>query len=209
MSSHFFVDESRRSGTYLLAAAELVPADLAATRSALRALCLPGMRRVHFQAEGDSRRRDLLSQLVATRSRVTIYRGRGAAEATRIACLRLLVAEVTAKGGQRLVLESRGEPGDRSDRTVIAAALRQGGTDPDRLRYEHLRPHDEPALWIPDAAAWCHGAGGHWRLKVAPLIESVIDVVGTGGPQRRSGAGQREARAPVVRRDLPGLTSST
>jgi hypothetical protein len=209
VSSHFFVDESRRGGVYLLAAAEVRSTELAGTRSALRALCLPGMRRVHFQAEGDSRRRDLLSQLISTRSRVTIYRGRGPAEATRVACLRLLVAEVIAKGGRRLVLESRGEPGDRSDRTVIAATLRQGCADPDRLTYEHLRPHDEPALWIPDAAAWCHGAGGHWRLKVAPLIDSVIDVVGTGGAPRWSGAGQREARAPVVRRVPPGLTSST
>jgi hypothetical protein len=42
--------------------------------------------------------------------------------------------------------------------------------------YEHLRSHEDPALWIPDVLAWCHGAGGDWRRRIAPLVRTTVDV---------------------------------
>jgi hypothetical protein len=28
------------------------------------------------------------------------------------------------------------------------------------------------ALWVSDAVAWCHGAGGDWLRRIAPLVVS-------------------------------------
>jgi hypothetical protein len=63
-------------------------------------------------------------------------------------------------------------------RLVIATALRKLPDLGGRLTYEHLRSHEDPALWIADAVAWCHGAGKDWRRRVAPLVKEVIDVTG-------------------------------
>lgn len=85
-----------------------------------------------------------------------------------------------------MVLESRGLARDALDRRTIAAALRLA-TGPDIgvsdrtnrrhvLAYVHLAAHQEPALWIPDAVAWCYGAGGEWRRRVSTLVDSVADL---------------------------------
>jgi hypothetical protein len=44
------------------------------------------------------------------------------------------------------------------------------------LLYEHLKPHEEPLLWVPDAVAWCYGNGGDWRRRVAPLVARSVDT---------------------------------
>lgn len=57
---------------------------------------------------------------------------------------------------------------------MIASVLARGG--PAELAYEHLRPHEDPALWIPDAVAWCFGAGGDWRRRISALVEDVVPI---------------------------------
>jgi hypothetical protein len=34
---------------------------------------------------------------------------------------------------------------------------------------EHMRAFEEPLLWLPDALAWAHGAGGEWRQRIAVI----------------------------------------
>jgi len=171
---HAFVDESLQS-SYLLAAAILKPADLAATRTLLRALRQGPQPRIHFQTEGDARRRKIAAELVAAGLRTRIYTGRGREEAMRQACLRRLVRDLLAMGTQRLVLETRGRREDLADshtiRTVLGPRPRAAG-----LEYEHRRAHEEPLLWVPDVVAWCHGAGGDWRRRVSPLVEAIVDL---------------------------------
>lgn len=58
MSGHVFVDETKRRG-YLLVAAVVVPADPDPVRKAMRALVLPGQRRLHMKDENDQRRRSI------------------------------------------------------------------------------------------------------------------------------------------------------
>ncbi|GAB2999639.1 hypothetical protein [Saccharothrix stipae] len=174
MSAHVFVDESGRS-SYLLVAAYLPVRQLVSIRAVMRRLCLSGERRVHFQAESDNRRRNVVARLVEQPLRIRVYTGRGPKDATRAALLRELVADVVDAGGQRLVIESRGVIRDRDDRREIVRTLQRLRTPSDALAYEHFRPHEDPALWIPDAVAWCFGAGGDWRRRVEPLIEKVID----------------------------------
>jgi hypothetical protein len=56
-----------------------------------------------------------------------------------------------AVSSRRLVVESR-EGRDRVDRRTIRAALLDAGAI-DRLDYEHMRPSEEPRLWLADAVA--------------------------------------------------------
>jgi hypothetical protein len=174
-----FVDESQRKG-YLLAAAVIVPEDLARVRSVLRGLRLAGERRLHFQAESEERRRKIASVLARQNVEINLYSGRGRSERVRESCLRQLVDDALKLNVQRLVLESRGPAPDRSDRRIIAESLSLQAdpavTDPPALVYEHLQAHEEPALWIPDAAAWCYGAGSQWRSRISVLIARVVDL---------------------------------
>jgi hypothetical protein len=174
-----FVDESLRKG-YLLAAAVVAPEDLARVRSTLRGLRLPGERRLHFQAESEQRRRKIVGVLVQQSIEVHLYIGLGRSERVRESCLRRLIDDAVKLNLQRLVLESRGQGPDRNDRKIIAESLRIQSdpalASPPGLVYEHLRAHEEPVLWIPDAVAWCHGAHRQWRSRISPLVERVVDL---------------------------------
>ncbi|NUT98968.1 MAG: hypothetical protein HOY78_43895 [Saccharothrix sp.] len=165
MSAHVFVDESRRS-VYLLVAAFVETGRLAAVRALMRRLRVAGERRLHFKSESDAVRKDVIGHLVEARLRTRVYLGRGASEAVRQACLARLVGDAVERGAVRLVLDTRGPVEDRLDRRVITRALREGGSADDAIFYEHLGSHGDPALWIPDAVAWCYGAGGEWRRRV-------------------------------------------
>lgn len=169
---HAFVDESLRS-SYLLAAAILEPAELAAARTLLRALRQGAQSRIHFQTESDVRRRKIIAELVAVGLRTRIYVGGGRDEAVRQTCLQRMVGDLLSAGAKRLVLETRGRREDLADRHTIRTVL---GPRPSAagLEYEHLRAREEPLLWVPDAVAWCYGAGGDWRRRVSPLVDAVI-----------------------------------
>ncbi|MFD7655093.1 hypothetical protein ACFV4N_14055 [Actinosynnema sp. NPDC059797] len=175
MSTHVFVDESRRA-TYLLAAAFIQTRRLTALRTLMRGLRVAGERRLHFKSESDTVRKDVIGRLVDAGFRSRVYFGRGPAEAVRQACLADLVADLVEEPVARLVLDARGRTEDRLDRRVITRSLRECGVPDDSISYEHMSSHGDPALWIPDAIAWCYGAGGEWRRRVGPLVEAVIDV---------------------------------
>jgi hypothetical protein len=166
---HAFVDESSRA-SYHLVAAIVEPAHLAGGRALLRALRLPGERRLHFQSEGNARRSRILSALREVEASAWVYVGRGKSEAVRAAAMASLAADLSERGASRLAIESRGETLDRIDRRVVARTLAAGSL----LTYEHLLPHEEPLLWLADAVAWCYGAGPRWRPRVESLITRVV-----------------------------------
>ena len=175
VSVHVFVDESRRGSTYLLAAVFLDTAELGPIRVLLRGLRMPGERKVHFKSERDAVQKDIAARLAETGLRGHIYHGRGLDEAVRGACLTRLVADALVEGCTRFVLDSRGLEGDRADRRTVARVLQRHDAV-DKMAYEHLRSHEDPALWIPDVLAWCHGAGGDWRRRIAPIVRAVTDI---------------------------------
>jgi hypothetical protein len=172
---HLFVDESRRGSTYLLVAALIEPAKLADARTLMRDLRMPGERRIHFQAEHDTRRRKILSALAVSGVGARVYLGIGRPDRVRAGCLDRLVADAVECRADRLVLESRGGEADRTDRAAIHRILSRSPR-PDRLVYEHLCPHEDPALAVADAIAWAHGAGGDWRRRVEQMVETVVDI---------------------------------
>ncbi|XVS64707.1 hypothetical protein ACQPYE_01175 [Actinosynnema sp. CA-299493] len=175
MSAHVFVDESRRS-SYLLVAVFIETRQLLAVRTLMRRLRVAGERRLHFKSESDTIRKDVVGRLVDAGFRSRVYLGRGPSEVVRQRCLARLVTDLLDERVKRLVLDARGPAEDGVDRRVIFQALCDRGAPVDSFSYEHLNSHSDPALWVPDAIAWCHGAGGEWRRRAAPLVEAVIDL---------------------------------
>lgn len=159
----------------MLAGTILEPGELAAARTLLRALQQGAQPRIHFQSESDPRRRKIIAELTAAGLRTRIYVGRGRNEVVRQVCLQRLMGDLLSAGAQRLVLETRGRPRDLADlrtiRTVLGSRPRTAGP-----AYGHLHAYQEPLLWVPDAIAWCYGAGGDWRRRVSPLLDAVIDL---------------------------------
>lgn len=191
-----FVDESRRGSMYLLVAAVIPPGRLAESRAVMRDLQMPGERRIHFHSEHDSRRRKILAELVANGTQAQVYLGSGRPDRVRNACLDRLVRDAVNLDARRLVFESRGDA-DRKDRATIHRILGPANG----LTYEHLLPHDDPVLAIPDAIAWAYGAGGDWRRRVARVVTQVANLGVIAAETARSPGSRRPA-------GLPGLTSS-
>ena len=173
MSGHVFVDESKQRD-YLLVAAVVMPGELAGARRTLRALVMPGQRRLHMKKESDARRRAIVDGIASTGATATIYNagrpGRRELDA-REACLRALVADVAAAGHHMLVLE-QDDSLRWGDQQHLIEITREDGCR-DTLRYEHRRAEHELLLAVPDAVAWCWAKGGHWHDRVQRLVTEV------------------------------------
>lgn len=177
MSVHAFIDESIRDSRYILCAATIDPAGLGPVRKQLAALLLPGQRELHFKKEKPPRRRLLADRIGALQASVTVYltaRTRKTEEQDRQRCLAEAVHDLVGCRAQRVVIDSREEQ-DRHDVATIYQAL-GGKPSSTGVTYEHLQSTSTPLLWIPDAVAWCYGAGGDWRRRIAPVVRAVVEV---------------------------------
>lgn len=176
MSIQAYVDESGRSGRYLMCSVVVDPTRAGQLRREVRGLLLSGQRRVHFTKEGTRRRRELATALIGLDLDASIFvcrlrLGRGEAEA-RALCLAAIVQDLQRRGEPvSLVLESRHHQ-DGDDQPIVAAARRRQPS----LSYEHVDGDHDPLLWLPDAFAWLYGAGGDWRRRVEPVLHQVVDV---------------------------------
>lgn len=170
-SRYVYVDESKR-GRYLMVAVTLD--DLDAARRGIGALVLPGQRRLHMVRERDSRRRLILSTLVAIGIEAVVYdagRNYPTDREARGACLTALVGDLTAKD-TRLVIE-QDDSVVRSDEAILYRLTRGAGN----LHYNHERAFlADPLLAIPDAVAWAWAKGDDWRRRAAPLVSKVRQV---------------------------------
>ncbi|MBB4969528.1 hypothetical protein [Saccharothrix violaceirubra] len=170
------MDESRRNDTYYLAAAIVDPKDLTVLRKRLGGLLLPGQYELHFKKEMPSRRKEILSRLVEWQAKAVIHQascGRDV-EAARQACVARLAEDLIDVNCVRLVLDSREERDVfdmRTIRTTLGKYPRASG-----FIYEHMSSTRESLLWIADAVAWSHGAGGDWARRVRPVVEEVVWV---------------------------------
>jgi hypothetical protein len=172
MSGHVYVDETMARG-FAMIAVRLRPNEVVRARQRVRALLLPGQRRLHFVDEKDARRKliiDVVAELPVT---AIVYNAPNAEtkQRARRRCLRALVGECAARGDHLLVLE-RVDSLLGEDKRVIVQTRREHACE-DTLRFEHLRAYEECLLWIPDVIAWCWARGGVWRQRVEPLIERV------------------------------------
>ena len=129
-----------------------------------------------FRGESEPRRRKILDTILDLGPTVTIYdasRHRYDPVA-RHARLVALVPDILSIGAERLALESE-DAGAKSDRVTLFAELRKTRAE-HRLRYDHLRAHEECLLAIPDAIAWCWARGGQWRARVQEIVTRVQPV---------------------------------
>lgn len=166
--SGLFVDESKSKG-YTMVAAVVVPSDQTALRRDVRALVLPGQRRLHFTNERDSRRRLILATLQSLGVQAHVVHSDHKHEAAgRAECLRDLVAIAARDGHNRIVLE-RDVSIEHADKKVLYDAVHQLSLR-DVVTYTHETAHQEPLLWIADAIAWSYTKGGDWRRRVQPMI---------------------------------------
>lgn len=173
MGAHIFADESKRSSFVLVAA--FIPADdLIKMRQLVASLRLPGQRRLHFVAEQDSRRRQILHALAGAGIQTVIYDGAGFRDGkvARDAAVARLAADAIHLRAHRLVLELDVSVAAK-DRLVIREQLMKAGA-PDGLLYEHLRAHEECLLSIPDAIAWSWSKAGWWRRQIESLVAEVV-----------------------------------
>ncbi|PSL55093.1 hypothetical protein B0I31_10550 [Saccharothrix carnea] len=176
MSVHAFVDESQRNHQYFLAAAVVAPAELRPLRTLLRGLLLPGQRELHFKKETQQRRRLILARLAEGGARVRIYQRAFSrdAEAARQDCLARLTADMLDLDVNRLVLDTREDRDILDDRTMRTSLGKYPRAS--QLAYEHLLSTSEPLLWIPDAVAWSHGAGGDWARRAMGTVVRVVKL---------------------------------
>ena len=158
-----------------MGAALIDPRDLAAARARLRAMLLPGQRRLHFNQERPPRRRSLLSAISDLDIRVRLYESTEKQETARRQIMASLLADLVDLGCRRIVIESRNYSQNENERRAIATAIRLGHA-PENLIYDHMRAHEEPLLWVADAVAWAYGARGEWRLRAAGLVDHVRRV---------------------------------
>ncbi|MGQ0464149.1 MAG: hypothetical protein ACT4QG_02395 [Sporichthyaceae bacterium] len=175
MTVHAFVDESKVRGL-LLVAAVIAPRDLAASRRAMTELCMPGQYRVHFAKERRSRRSQILDVVCDLDVQLDIVDATSIRiqKTARHAGLNALVGVLAAGDCRRLVLEQDDSLVD-FDRTILYAAVHGAGFA-QQFSYEHLPARSESLLWIPDAAAWCWTAGGHWRDRIRPMVRNVVTL---------------------------------
>jgi hypothetical protein len=176
VSSHVFIDESKRRG-YLLVASVVVPGDLDPIRRMLRGLVLPGQRRLHMKDENNQRRRSIATAISVSGVTATVCdagrRYRNERE-RRAACLHALVIDAAQRGDAMLVLEQDDTLLSWDNQRLIEFTREADCRD--TLRYEHRRAASELLLAVPDAVAWCWAKGGDWRRRIEPIVTDVREV---------------------------------
>jgi len=87
--------------------------------------------------------------------------------------MRALLTDAVDAGATRIVIE-RDESVASADRRIIRDHLL--AHESSELVYEHLSAHEEPLLWVADALAWAHQAGGDWSRRFGPITADVVRV---------------------------------
>lgn len=173
MSVQAFVDESQRK-QYMICAAIISPNVMKAVREELRKMLLPRQRRLHFVDESNQRRRKCLAVMSELPVEARMYTSQQNEAVARELLLGHLLSDLVPLKCQRLIIESREANQNARERRQIAAAIREEAAP--QMTYDHMRPHEEPLLWVSDAVAWAYGAGGEWRPQVEALVTHILEV---------------------------------
>ena len=130
---------------------------------------------MHFNSESDPSRRELLARMAETDVWVQLYVVRGHSDKeARIMCLQALVSDLARAGVTRLLIE-RDDSIMAADRRIIRASLVDNDYV-DQLHYQHVSPVDRSVLWVSDAVAWCHQAGGEWIKRADPTVGEITKL---------------------------------
>lgn len=174
MPLHAFVDESYRTGVYIVCAIVVDSSKVAGVRQAMKRQLKGSQGRVHMAKENAANKRALLDQVLSLSlvARVVTVSVAGKSQrSARDACLSALASELKEIRVARMVIESCDQ--DRADRQVIGDTLARSGSAL-AIDIQHLRPREDPLLWVADIVAWAYGRSGSWGVRVAELIEREI-----------------------------------
>lgn len=192
-----FLDESsarRGSGRqqYLVCAALIETGACDGIRDELRPLLLPGQIKVHWSAESDARRRDIVACIAGIGSMNIVVSHldvrRPKVERYRRKCLETLYHELVAMEVFGLTLEGRTSAQDLQDRAHIVT-LQNLGLDR-RLRITHERGGDEPLLWIADTVLGAMNAAHLGEDRYLAALQPTL-LINTRTPESQLG-GQSE-----------------
>lgn len=156
MRLHAFVDESYRHEDTLCAV--VVESDhVSATRRAMSALLRGNQRRIHMAKESRVHRKTIVDRVATLHIRavaVSTSTARRSRRASRNVALSELTDILWRCGVGRLIIESCDQ--DTEDRQVVGDRLARLGRVRD-MDVHHLRPNEDPLLWLPDIVAWVVG----------------------------------------------------
>lgn len=156
MTRHAFVDESYRR-EYVLCAVIVNSDKVRELRKVTAGMLRGNQRRIHMSKESRASRKliiervNLLQIEALTVSTTTAGRSRRSARSTALAKLTEVLQSAAVS---RLVIESCDQ--DAEDRQVIGDRLAQLG-HVQTMDVYHLRPSEDPLLWLPDIVAWVRG----------------------------------------------------
>lgn len=168
------MDESK-ARRYILVATLVDSQEISQARSEMRALLLPGQRRIHFSKESHARRQSILRTITKLDLRAWVYvtDSKPSQVNARRRCFERLIPDLIQGGAQELVIE-RDTSMLGHDRQVLSSSTNAAGVT-GTFRYRWLQAHEDAMLWTPDALAWCCAAGGSWRAWL-PMKTTVTEV---------------------------------
>lgn len=163
-------------GVYLMSAV-ITEVDRAhELRNAIRPMLLPSRRKVHWR--GDSRAQhdrviELMTGLpIEALVVVRIGPDTDRDERQRRKCLEHFLPELSERGCDHLILESRGRADDRRDRNMLDALRAQRRISGFRL--EHVAGPADPVLWLADAVCGAVVASRtgepHWLAAIEDQV---------------------------------------
>ncbi len=169
-----FVDESCRTD-YLLVAAVVPVADIAAARKMMRDLKPKNRNRLHLKAETRNRQQIITrfaQEPPITRAHVFVGSLRGAnpkrpQREVRTECLQALGAYAADNGVTRILVESCSQ--DKQDHAAVVGALAAKGAS-ERVQVMIDQPTAHELLWAADLVAWAYAAGGWARSAISHLV---------------------------------------
>jgi hypothetical protein len=166
-----FTDESERGSVMLLGLLLVPTGAIHEARRELRALLLPGQRRVHTSDESGRRRRQLLDVVAGLDATAIVLTLRRPSGLRRTEARSRLLAEAAVQAVTRNVvtwiLDDQHPAQAARDRQVLDLAFRDLPTAP---VYDHRQSASEPLLWAVDAVVWAVGAGNAWRRRTNHLV---------------------------------------
>lgn len=150
-----FSDESKRGGTYVIAAVIVEGHGLRQARATMRRFLRGNQRRVHMSKESTARRNQFLAIVEQTVSSAVVVEasvGGHPLDTVRERAMQVLAETLFDQGVTVWSIERMVPAIEALDRQVIIDVLRRDGSH--ECVYDHRAAHDEPMLWAADAVAW-------------------------------------------------------
>lgn len=182
MSKTAFLDESKRSGQYLLCCVVTAQSDMADLRRDVVRLA-GGHSTIHMNDRNAQERLRFARAIAQAPVQGFILGARERSDRdARDLLLDRVVPHLVELGVTRLVMETCGQ--DQEDRRILRRAL----GSPSPMVYIHANK-SEPMLALPDILAWAYGRGGKFRAAVGPIVATLgeAELPTKRQPRRRRG----------------------